>query len=82
MMHCLPNVTAPIVHPPRCNVLHHFEATIVPHIHPSHTMHVYHHLYEHQHYFPHTESAVAQAANRHLYCPGPGPMPFPPFPLR
>ncbi|KJE27976.1 inner spore coat D family protein [Geobacillus kaustophilus] len=81
-MHCLPNVTAPIVHPPHCNVLHHFEATIVPHIHPSHTTHVYHHLYEHQHYFPHTESVVAQAASRHLYCPGPGPMPFPPFPLR
>ena len=57
-MHCPPHVMAPIVHPPKCCTQHYFQATVVPHIHPSHTTHVNHHLFQHQHYFPHTESVT------------------------
>ncbi|RAK18951.1 spore coat protein D [Anoxybacillus vitaminiphilus] len=73
-----PNVTAPIVHPAKCCTQHHFQATIVPHIHPSHTTHVNHHLFQHQHYFPHTESVVGEVSNQHFSCGGPAP--FPRFP--
>ena len=76
-MHCPPHVMAPIVHPPKCCTQHYFQATVVPHIHPSHTTHVNHHLFQHQHYFPHTESVVSQVANQHCIFPGPGPRPFP-----
>ncbi|AEH47688.1 CotD family spore coat protein [Parageobacillus thermoglucosidasius] len=80
-MHCVPHVVAPIVHPPRCCVQHHFQATVVPHIHPSHTTHVNHHFFQHQHYFPHTESVVNQVANQQLFCGGPGPGPGGPGPF-
>jgi spore coat protein D len=84
-MFCRPHVVAPIIHPPQCCVQHHFDATIVPHIHPSHTTHVNHHLFQHQHYFPHTESVVDEVANQQVFVPGPapfppGPAPFPPGP--
>ncbi|MFS8631489.1 MAG: spore coat protein [Bacillales bacterium] len=75
-MHCIPHVVGPIVHPPRCYVQHHFQATVVPHVHPSHTTHVNHHLFQHQHYFPHTESVVNQVANQQIFCGGPGPFPW------
>ncbi|KAA0550184.1 spore coat protein CotH [Bacillus sp. BGMRC 2118] len=68
-----PNIMAPIVHPTKYCVKHHFQTTIVPHIHPSHTTHVNHHMYQHNHYFPHTESVVNEVSNQHLNCPGPMP---------
>jgi spore coat protein D len=70
-----PNMVAPIVHPTKCCVQHHHCTTIVPHIHPSHTTNVNHHMYQHNHYFPHTESVVNEVSNQHFTCPGnfPGP---------
>lgn len=75
-MVCRPNVLRPIVHPTKCCVNHSFSKTIVPHIHPTHTTNVNHHLFEHQHYFPHTQSAVNEVSQQHLSCGG-GPVPRP-----
>lgn len=78
-MFCQPNICPPIVHPTKCCVNHTFEKTIVPHIHPSHTTTVNHHLFEHQHYFPHTQSAVNEVSNQQFFCSGgmpQGPIPF------
>lgn len=68
-----PNMMAPIVHPTKCCVQHSYSTTIVPHIHPSHTTHVNHQMYQHNHYFPQTESMVNELSNQHFNCPGPGP---------
>lgn len=46
---------------------------IVPHVHPSHTTTVNKHVYNHQHYFPHTESCVEECFNQQTIC-GPGPV--------
>lgn len=74
----MPHVMRPIIHPPKCCEEHHFSTTIVPHIHPSHTQHVMHHNFQHQHYFPHTESCVNNVSHQHFHCgPGPGPAPTP-----
>jgi len=67
----------PIVHPTKCCTQHHCFKTIVPHIHPSHTQHVNHHMYQHMHYYPHTESVANEVSNQHFSCgggrpPGPG----------
>lgn len=78
-MFCRPNILPPVVHPTKCCVNHTFTKTIVPHIHPTHTTTVNHQLYEHQHYFPHTQSAVNEVSNQQFVCGGglpPGPMPF------
>ena len=85
-MHHRPKVMPPIVYPTKCCVQHYHDTTIVPHIHPSHTTHVNHHMYQHNHYFPHTESVVNEVSNQQFICPpGPGVPPFPgpgaaPFP--
>jgi spore coat protein D len=42
--------------------------TVVPHIHPSHTTTVNKHIFNHQHYFPHTESVVNECYEQHLIC--------------
>jgi spore coat protein D len=79
MHHCRPKVLSPIVYPTKCCVQNFHDTTIVPHIHPSHTTNVNHHLYQHNHYFPHTESVVNEVANQHFVCPGefPGVVPTP-----
>ncbi|MGG3843356.1 CotD family spore coat protein [Anoxybacillus kestanbolensis] len=76
-MHCRPNMMPPIVHPTKCCTQHQVQTTIVPHIHPSHTTYVNHHLFQHQHYFPHTQSVVNNVSHQHVVCPGPGPFPRP-----
>ncbi|WP_100331378.1 spore coat protein [Bacillus xiapuensis] len=63
-----PKVLPAIVHPPTCCEQHTYEEVIVPHIHPTHTAHVNHQLYEHQHYFPHTESFAQNAYNQQQIC--------------
>ncbi|MBA4536125.1 spore coat protein CotH [Bacillus aquiflavi] len=79
-MYCGPNVMPAIVHPTKCCMNHTFSKSIVPHIHPTHTTTVNHHLYEHQHYFPHSYSAANEVSNQHLSCgAGPGPRPRPPY---
>ncbi|WP_456278619.1 CotD family spore coat protein [Bacillus sp. AK128] len=75
MHHCQPKVLSPIVYPTKCCVQNFHDTTIVPHIHPSHTTNVNHHLYQHNHYFPHTESAVNEVANQHFVCPPGAPVP-------
>jgi spore coat protein D len=79
-MFCRPrptNIAPAIVHPTKCCTNHNFATTIVPHIHPSHTTTVNHHMFQHKHYFPHTESVVSDVSHQHFNCPGPGPMPGP-----
>ncbi|MFJ5623878.1 CotD family spore coat protein [Peribacillus loiseleuriae] len=49
--------------------------TIVPHIHPSHNTTVNKHVFQHQHYFPHSNSVVNECYNQQLICCGPPPMP-------
>ncbi|MDF0727879.1 CotD family spore coat protein [Cytobacillus sp. S13-E01] len=72
-----PNMAAPIVYPTKCNTQHFCHKTVVPHIHPSHTQNVNHHMYEHVHYYPHTESVANEVSHQHFNC-GPGmPHPFP-----
>ncbi len=49
--------------------------TIVPHIHPSHNTTVNKHVFQHQHYFPHTNSVVNECYNQQSICSGPPPFP-------
>jgi spore coat protein D len=75
-MFCRPrptNVLPAVVHPTKCCTNHNFSTTIVPHIHPTHTTTVNHHLYQHKHYFPQTQSVVSDVSHQHMNCPGPGP---------
>lgn len=71
------NVTPPIIHPTVHNVNHTFSTTVVPHIHPSHTTTVNHHMFQHKHFCTHTESCCNETCNQHFNCCGPGMMPGP-----
>ncbi|WP_019393126.1 CotD family spore coat protein [Priestia filamentosa] len=63
--HCnRPKVLPPIVHPTKCCTTNSYEEVIVPHIHPSHTTHVHHTNFKHQHYFPHTQSTENVVTNQ------------------
>jgi spore coat protein D len=76
-MHCRPtNILPAVIHPTKCCVKHNFMNNVVPHIHPSHTTTVNHINYQHQHYFPHTQSVVNEVTSQDLG-PFPGPPPFP-----
>ncbi|MFD3446066.1 CotD family spore coat protein [Microbacteriaceae bacterium 4G12] len=68
------NVTPPIVHPTQCCETHTFSNTIVPHIHPTHTTFVNHHMVQNQHYFPQTQSAANTIQETNV--PGYGPSPL------
>jgi len=77
MHHChKPNVCPPVVHPTKCCVNHTFSNNIVPHIHPTHTTTVNHVNYEHQHYFPQTQSVENVVTNTQANM-GPAPAPYP-----
>ena len=76
---CGTKVCPPIVHPTKCCVNNAQYNYIVPHIHPSHTTNVNHYMYQHQHYFPHTESVVNEVSNQQFICPGSGPRPMYPY---
>ncbi|MBP2241326.1 spore coat protein D [Cytobacillus eiseniae] len=72
-MHCGPkttNVLPAIVHPTKCCVNNTFQNNIVPHIHPTHTTTVNHVNFQHQHYFPHTNSNVTQVTNQQFVAGG------------
>ena len=75
-MHCKPNVLPAICHPTKCCVNHTFQNNIVPHIHPTHTTTVNHVNYEHQHFFPQTQSVQNVVTNTQANM-GPAPVPFP-----
>ncbi|MRX70944.1 spore coat protein CotH [Bacillus lacus] len=72
-MHCRPKMLAPIVHPTKCCVNNTFSNTVVPHVHPSHTTNVNHEMFQHVHYFPHSESFVNEVAHQHFNAAGPAP---------
>ncbi|EIJ78631.1 Spore coat protein CotD [Bacillus methanolicus PB1] len=83
-MYCKPSHVLPaIVHPTKCCVDHNFVNNVVPHIHPTHTTTVNHINYQHQHYFPHSQSVVNEVTNQQFFNPpypvaGPfGPRPRP-----
>lgn len=66
-MFCRPrpnNVLPAVVHPKKCCVNHTFQNNVVPHIHPTHTTTVNHINYQHQHYFPQTQSVVNEVTNQ------------------
>ncbi|MFD0051654.1 CotD family spore coat protein [Actinomycetes bacterium NPDC127524] len=71
------NVQPPMVSPTQNFVNTNVSKTIVPHIHPSHTTTVNKHLFQHQHYFPHTASVVNECYNQHMICGNPCPPPRP-----
>lgn len=76
-MYCGPrptNVFPATVSPTKCCVNHTFQNNIVPHIHPSHTTTVNHIHFQHQHYFPHTQSVVNEVTNQQ-FAAVPGPVP-------
>jgi spore coat protein D len=76
-MHCRPRpsqVLPAIVHPTKCCVQHTHSNVIQPHVHPTHTTVVNHTNYQHQHYFPQTQSLVNQVTNQQVNM-GPGPAP-------
>ncbi|MER2058599.1 MAG: CotD family spore coat protein [Niallia sp.] len=80
-MHCKPNNILPaVVHPTKCCVNNTFSNNIVPHIHPTHTTTVNHVNYEHQHFFPHTQSSETVVTNTQANM-GPAPAPFPAAPV-
>ncbi len=58
------NVLPAIVCPTKCCVNHTFQNNVVPIIHPSHTTTVNHINFQHQHYFPHTQSVVNKVTNQ------------------
>ncbi|TRZ37774.1 spore coat protein CotD [Niallia circulans] len=75
-MHCKPNVLPAICHPTKCCVNHTFQNNIVPHIHPTHTTTVNHVNYEHQHFFPQSQSVQNVVTNTQANM-GPAPVPYP-----
>lgn len=78
-MYCKPNHVLPaVVHPTKCCVNHTFSNNIVPHIHPTHTKTINHVNYEHQHFFPQTQSVENVVTNTQaMMGPVPAPMPTP-----
>ncbi|MBU8879050.1 spore coat protein [Bacillus sp. FJAT-29790] len=83
-MYCGPRpscILPPIVHPTQCCVNNTFQNNVVPHIHPTHTTNVNHINFQHEHFFPHTESFVNEVTNQQFVAapthagfgvPGPG----------
>jgi spore coat protein D len=79
-MYCRPNILPTVYHPTKCCVNHTFSNNVVPHVHPTHTTNVNHINYQHQHYFPQSQSTVNEVTHQHFAAgPGPGPAagPFP-----
>lgn len=71
--HCPPQIfpnqyDPPKISPTQQTVNTNVFKTVVPHIHPSHTTTVNKHLFNHQHYFPQSESVVNECYEEHLMC--------------
>ncbi|WP_107947891.1 CotD family spore coat protein [Lysinibacillus parviboronicapiens] len=82
--HCCPPQTMPTQFDPpqflpaeqyvRTNYIH----TVVPHVQPAHITTVNKHIFDHQYYFPCTESVVNECCENHTLCempPNPCHMP-------
>ena len=50
------NIAPAVCHPVKENVIHTYETTIVPHLYPTHTKMIHHHVYQLQNHYPHTVS--------------------------
>jgi spore coat protein D len=70
------NFAPPVIHPTKQIVNHTFSTTVVPHIHPTHTTTINHHMFQHKHYCPQTVSAAQDCCHQHINC-CPGGMPAP-----
>ncbi|WP_170007053.1 CotD family spore coat protein [Bacillus fonticola] len=79
-MHCPKRpdcVMPPVVHPTKTCVNHTFSNTVVPHIHPQHNVTVNHQNYQHNHYFPQSQSVAQEVTNQqNFYPPGSAPYPY------
>ncbi|WP_347549944.1 CotD family spore coat protein [Pseudalkalibacillus hwajinpoensis] len=64
-----PCPTSPIVHPTKCCVKNHYYKHNVEHVHPTHIKNVHHHMYEHNHVYPLTESNEVLASHMDNYPP-------------
>jgi spore coat protein D len=73
---CRVNVLPPVIHPTLCCENHLFHNYVVPHIHPSHTTTFNHHIFQHQHYFPHTVSVANDMYHHDVGYRGFGPRPL------
>ena len=54
------NVAPAVYHPVQEKVVHTYETTIVPHIYPTHTKMIHHHMYQLQNHYPQTVSNETQ----------------------
>ncbi|WP_226657637.1 CotD family spore coat protein [Guptibacillus hwajinpoensis] len=64
-----PCPTSPVVYPTKCCVKNHYYKHNVDHIHPTHIKNVHHHMYEHNHSYPLTESDEVLASHMNNYPP-------------
>jgi spore coat protein D len=72
------NFAPPVIHPTKQVVNHTFSTTVVPHIHPTHTTTINHHMFQHKHYCPQTASCAQDCCHQHINCckggmPAPAP---------
>ncbi|TKC19672.1 CotD family spore coat protein [Robertmurraya kyonggiensis] len=66
---CKPNVSnvlPAVVHPTKQCVNNTFTNNVVPHIHPTHTTTVNHVNFQHQHFFPQTNSSETVVTNQNF----------------
>lgn len=75
-MHCCSKVWPSVIHPTKCCTNHTCSNNIVPHIHPSHTTNVHHEHFQHNHYFPQTQSNVTDVTHQHFAAPPAQVSPF------
>lgn len=75
-MHCCSKVWPAVIHPTKCCTNHTCSNNIVPHIHPTHTTNVHHEHFQHNHYFPQTQSTVTDVTHQHFAAPPAGVSPF------
>lgn len=78
MNHCckpnVSNVLPAVVHPTKHCVKNTFTNNVVPHIHPTHTTTVNHVNFQHQHFFPQTNSTETVVTNQNFVAaPAPAP---------
>lgn len=58
----------PRVSPTREYVQTNMMNTVIPHVQPSHLTTINHHNFQHQYYFPHTESVENYCTEEHIMC--------------
>jgi spore coat protein D len=74
------NFMPPVIHPTQQLVNHTFSTTVVPHIHPTHTTTINHHMFQHKHFCPQTASCCNECCHQEFNCCNPCAMPMPGVP--